>query len=100
MAVKISHKPYKHTSSGEAVRAIRVTSGNFKNVAQWCNGLAVSKESKEGEITRQRVRLKGLMAQVGDFIVRVQKGVDDNNKPVWHFFRVKQLDFLDEFKSA
>ena len=98
MAIK--HKKYIHTSSGENVRAIKVTERNFKEVADWSGAIAFSKENVTGDVSNQRVRVKGLMAQVGDFVVRVQKGTDDKNKPVWHFFRVKHFNFFNEFKAV
>ena len=101
MAIHVSHKKFKHTSSGEIARAVRVTEGNFVNVANWCGGMAISKVDSNGDVSRQRVRLKNLIAQRGDFIVRVEKGIDEaTKKPVFHFFRVKQLDFFEQFQPA
>lgn len=101
MAIQVSHKKYKHTSSGEVVRAVRVTENNFINVANWSNGLAISKVNAEGDVSKQRVRLNKLIAQRGDFVVRVEKGFDEaTKKPVFHFFRVKQLDFFEQFQPA
>lgn len=101
MAILVSHKKYKHTSSGEVVRAVRVTENNFINVANWSNGLAISKVNAEGDVSKQRVRLNKLIAQRGDFVVRVEKGFDEaTKKPVFHFFRVKQLDFFEQFQPA
>lgn len=96
---KVSHKLYRHRTSRKEIRAIRVTARNFINVANWCGGMAISKVSKDGDVTNQRVRVNGLVAQIGDFVVRDQVP-SVNKKPAYKFFRVKDDVFEAEYKLA
>lgn len=101
MAVK--HLPFVRITPGFPdmhVRAIRVTERNHVNVANWCDGLAIKRVDKNGEESNQRVRVKKLIAQVGDYVVRETVGLDENNKPVYKFYRVKAADFVDNYSSA
>lgn len=98
--VAIKHKPFKNKHNHEVVRAIRVTARNFIDVANWSGGLAISKVDGSGDISRQRVKVAGLIAQIGDFVVRREVGKDEAGKPVHKFVRVKDDTFEAEFASA
>lgn len=97
--VSVKHLPYQNKSNHTKVRAIRVTARNFRNVAIWCGGSAMSKQSPSGDISKQQVRLNRLVAQIGDFVVRQEKGVDEKGKPTYKFFRVKDDVFEAEYKA-
>lgn len=96
----VKHKPYQDRVNHRQVRAIRVTAANFIKVANWSGGLAISKVDKNGDISRQRVRVAGLIAQIGDFVVRVEDGKDEKGKPVYKFFRVKDDIFEATYKPV
>lgn len=89
MSVKTKKYTKKNSTTGEVYRAIRVTARNFHNVASWCKGLAVAHIDENGDVSRQRVKVKGLVAQIGDFVVKNEKGA---------FFRVKDDVFEAEYK--
>lgn len=93
--VAVKHKLYKNKTNHNEVRAIRVTARNFINVANWCDGEALVKILPSGDEVNQRVKVKGLVAQVGDFVVR-ETVVDKNDKIVNQFRRIKD----DEFEAA
>lgn len=100
--VAVKHKKFKNKSNHNEVRAIRVTARNFVNVANWVGpkAEAIVKIDDAGQERNHRVKVNGLVAQVGDFVVRqeVQKGED--GKPVYKFFRVKDDVFEAEYVAV
>lgn len=99
----VSHKPYKNKSNHTPVRAIRVTARNFVNVANWVGekAEAIVKIDEAGQETNHRVKVGGLIAKVGDFVVREEVGErKTGHKPVYKFFRVKDDTFEAEYVKA
>lgn len=77
----VKHKPFKalHTTRiairNDVVRAIRVTSANYKSVAEWCGGRAFAEDLDDGfgDIRRRiyvRTPFGTRVAQLGDYVVR------------------------------
>lgn len=98
MAISVKHLLYTHVPRLVNVRAIRVTARNHVNVANWCGGLAIKRVDKHGEESNHRIRVKKLMAQVGDWVVREEVGLDEStNKPVYKFYRVKADEFAENY---
>lgn len=101
MAVTTKKYTRKNAKTGEVFRAIRVTAANFIEVANWAGAMAISKLSKDGDETNQRVRVNKLVAQIGDFVVLKElpgvpyRRADYTSKD---FFRVKDDTFEAEFK--
>jgi hypothetical protein len=101
--VAVKHKKYKNKSNHNEVRAIRVTARNCVNVANWVGpkAEAIIKINKDGQESNHRVKVNGLVAQVGDFVVRqLTDAKDDDGKPVYKFFRVKDDVFEAEYAPA
>lgn len=101
--VAVKHKPYKNKSNHNPVRAIRVTARNYVNVSEWAGGnsVAIVRIGNDGQESNHRVKVNGLVAQVGDFVVReeiIAKG--ENGKPVYKFFRVKDDTFEAEYAAV
>jgi hypothetical protein len=91
MAVSTKKYTKKHSKTGRIYRAVRVTLRNYINVANWSGGIAIEHVDASGDISKQRVKVKGLVAQPGDFVVK-----DEDGK----FFRVKDDVFEAEFQLA
>lgn len=101
MALNTKKYTRKNAKTGEVFRAVRVTAKNFIEVANWAGAMAVSKVSKTGDVSNQRVRVNKLVAQIGDLVVLKElpgvpyKRADYTSKD---FFRVKDDVFEAEFK--
>lgn len=89
MAVTTKKYIRKSSRTGAEFRAIRVTARNYENVAEWSGGEVLRKETETGDVTNQRVKVKGLVAQLGDFVVKDEEG---------KFFRVKDDVFEADYK--
>lgn len=88
---RVYPKKYSKANSrtGEVFQAVRLNDRNYLNVANWSGGTAIEKISADGDISNQRVKVKGLIAQLGDFVVKGEDG---------KFFRVKDDVFEAEYK--
>ncbi len=101
MALNTKKYTRKNAKTGEVFRAVRVTATNFIDVANWAGAMAISKVSKDGDVSNQRVRVNKLVAQIGDLVVLKElpkvpyKRADYTSKD---FFRVKDDTFEAEFK--
>lgn len=89
MSVTTKKYTRKNAKTGELFRAIRVSARNFLNVAVWSKGEALQKNAPGGDVSNQRVKVKGLVAQIGDFVVKDEEG---------NFFRIKDDVFEAEYK--
>lgn len=72
-----------------ALRAVKVTSKNYRSVAKWCKGEAACKLNKDGKEIYQKIIMPGSnkngVAQVGQWVIK-----DLNTKEVyrvadWYF---------------
>jgi hypothetical protein len=70
MTVKTKLYVTKGKGKGSRVRAIRVTARNFVAVANWSHGTAIEHIDDKGDVSKQRVRVSGLIAQIGDFVCK------------------------------
>ena len=78
--MSVKHLKYTNKTTGETVRAIKVTEKNYQNVAKWADsysdtfGEAVVKIDKNGDESQHRVRVytkKGWrVTRVGEYVIR------------------------------
>lgn len=115
--MSVKHLKYTNNTTGETVRAIKVTEKNFKRIADWINETDASVfhklndqaealckfDKKVGDFSEQRVRVrtrKGFrVAVVGEFVVR-EGDYDPKTKTSTFVFRVGKDEFEREFTKA
>lgn len=115
--MSVKHLKYTNNTTGETVRAIKVTEKNFEAVAKWINHTAphISRnwvneakalfdlDIKNKDVSGQRVKVrtpKGWrVARVGEYIVR-QGAYDPRSRTNDYDFHVGKDEFKWNFKKA
>lgn len=113
----VKHLKYTNTTTGETVRAIKVTEKNFEAVAKWINHTAphISRnwvneakalsvlDMKNNDVSGQRVKVRTpqghRVARVGEFVYRVGS-YDPRSKTNNYEFYVGKDEFERDFTKA
>lgn len=115
--MSVKHLKYTNKTTGETVRAIKVTEKNFQNIADWIRGTEQSvgrkfKQAAEAlwdfdekvmDVYGQRVKVrtpKGWrVARVGEFIIR-QGAYDPRSRTNDYDFSVGKDEFERNFRKG
>ena len=115
--MSVKHLKYTNNTTGETVRAIKVTEKNFESVAKWINHTAqhishswVNEakalyvlDMKNNDVSGQRVKVRTpqghRVARVGEFVIR-QGAYDPRSRTNDYDFFVGKDEFERNFKKG